>query len=180
MQNKQSTKLKSQKHLLTGSVIGVILIITPYIYYLYQGFPETRSLETFFGTYKSSFWENVHISAWVLFGKLIPFMLLLIWFLTCKHWWYHAILVPLCMYAFQIYSTINDDIQFSDTNELYVLAPIIFLMAIFSYTVRTRVFDKIHGIDLSELNRVNWKGELQNTPEADEDDDEDDEPVFMG
>lgn len=181
MQPKQSIKLKLNKHLLTGSLIGVIIIITPYIYYLYQGFPETQSVETFFGTYESNFWDSVNISAWVLFGKFIPFVLLLIWFFTCKHWWYHAILVPLCMYAFQIYSALNDDIQFSDTKELYVLAPIIFFMAIFSYTVRTKIFDKIHGIDLSELSRVNWKGEIQKKKEkkVEDDENENEDPMYM-
>ena len=58
----------------------------------------------------------------------------------------------------------------------------IFIMLIFSYTIRTKIFDKIHGIDLGELSRVNWKGELQ-TKAKDEnnedDDDDDDEPMFM-
>jgi hypothetical protein len=69
------------------------------------------------------------------------------------------------MYAWQIFGTLNDDIRFTDVNDIYVLAPLILIMAIFSYTIRTRVFDKIHGIDLSELNRVNWKGELTNNQE---------------
>jgi len=54
-------------------------------------------------------------------------------------------------------------------------------MAIFSYTIRTKIFDKIHGIDLSELSRVNWKGEIQNktNKETTLDNDDDDEPLFM-
>ncbi len=196
MQNKQSTKQKlrrqnninkNNRSLLLGTFCGVIIIITPYLYYLYEGFPSTKTLETFFGTFESNYWEDVNISAWVLFGKFIPFILLTIWFFTCKHWWYHAILVPICMYAFQIYSNLSNEIRFSDSDEIYALAPIIFVVAIFSYTVRTRVFDKIHGIDLSELSRVNWKGELQNRTKNDSDiddndldDDEDEEPVFMG
>lgn len=169
MQTKQSTNKSSKNYLqtvkrtnlITGTVIIVFLLITPYLFYLYQSVPSNASWDTFFGTYTSRGWEDVQTLAWILMGKIIPFILLLIWFFTCKHWWYHALLVPLCMYAFQIYSTINDDIRFADTNEFFVLAPIIFFMAIFTYTVRTRVFDKIHGIDLSELSRVNWKGEIK-------------------
>ncbi|MFC4633383.1 hypothetical protein ACFO3O_05670 [Dokdonia ponticola] len=190
MQTKQSKRKKEnsslldkikRKTLLTGTIIASLIIACPFIFYLYQGFPVSPIWESPFGTFRSYYWEDINYLAWVILGKLIPFLLLLIWFFTCKHWWYHVILVPLCMYAFQIYSTLDMDVRNADTIEIYALAPIIFFMAIFSYTIRTRVFDKIHGIDLSELSRVNWKGELQ-TKTKDEDDvedDEDDEPLFM-
>lgn len=187
MQTKQSIKqtLKNylqtgkKKSLITGTIVASFIIACPFLFYLYEGFPKTPTWESPFGTYTSYFWENVNILAWVFFGKFIPFCLLLIWFFTCKHWWYHVILVPLCMYAFQIYSTLNEDMTSTDTTEIYVLAPIIFFMAIFSYTIRTRVFDKIHGIDLSELSRVNWKGELQTEKEEESNEDEDEDPMYM-
>ena len=173
-----------KKSLITGTIIASFIIACPFLFYLYEGFPDSATWESPFGTYTSYYWENVNILAWVLFGKFIPFCLLLIWFFTCKHWWYHVILVPLCMYAFQIYTTLNSDITSTDTVEIYVLAPVIFIMAIFSYTIRTKVFDKIHGIDLRELSRVNWKGELQTKKkkketESQEDEDEDEEPMYM-
>lgn len=187
MLNKQSGKIKldrqptdKTKSLITGTIIASFIIACPFLFYLYQGFPESPTWESPFGTYTSYSWGDVNTLAWVFLGKFIPFLLLLIWFFTCRHWWYHAILVPLCMYAFQIYSTLNEDTASTDTTEIYVLAPIIFIMAIFSYTIRTKVFDKIHGIDLSELNRVNWKGELQpNEDESKDDDDDDKDPLFM-
>lgn len=175
MQNKQSTKARSKyllkvnnRSLITGSIIAFFIAISPYLFYLYQGVPEVEIWDSPLGTITSNFYGNVSVMMWVFLGKLIPFLLLLIWFFTCKHWWYHIIIVPICMYAFQIYSTLNADIKFSDIQELYLLAPIIFGMLIFSYTIRTRVFDKIHGIDLSELNRVNWKGELVSDKEKKE------------
>ncbi len=191
MQTKHSTRGKEKsrrtdktkvKTLITGTIIASFIIACPFLFYLYQGFPEAPTWESPFGTIRSYFWEDVSYFAWVILGKLIPFLLLLIWFFTCRHWWYHVILVPLCMYAFQIYSTMNTDMYSTDTTEIYVLAPVIFIMAIFSYTVRTKIFDKIHGIDLSELNRVNWKGELQGKSKADaneEEDEDDNEPLFM-
>ncbi|MFT5752572.1 MAG: hypothetical protein ACI86L_002086 [Dokdonia sp.] len=89
-----------------------------------------------------------------------------------------------------MFNTLNDDIRFSDVNDIYVLAPLVLIMAIFSYTIRTRVFDKIHGIDLSELNNVNWKGELSDnhldiesnkasTSSDAEPIDDDNDPVYM-
>ena len=190
---KQSTKEKSKyrettrsaqnRTLLTGTLIAVSLIVTPYVFTLYNLFPEGHLWESPFGTYDSQYYESVHVAAWTLMGKLIPLYFLLIWFFTCKHWWYHAILVPICMYAWQSFGIVNEDIIFTDLNGIYVLAPLILGMAIFSYVIRTRVFDKIHGIDLSELNSVNWKGELaevkKETADPKETPEEDNEAVFM-
>ena len=65
-------------------------------------------------------------------------------------------------------------------SEFYVIIPLIFIVAIFSYTVRTRIFDKIHGIDLSELSRVNWKGELkEEVLEKENELEDDDDEMFM-
>jgi hypothetical protein len=199
MQTKQSTKPKlldqvtvkkltkiKRKSLIFGTVIAVLLTISPYIFYLYQAFPDEIQWDSPFGLYYSEHYGSVQTMAWVLFQKLIPFLLLLIWFVTCRHWWYHAILVPTCMLAIQMYSVLNDDIKCSDTNELYVLAPIIFFMAIFGYTIRTKIFDKIHGIDLSELSRVSWKGDLQSDDDSSEDEDtnggpneDEEDPLYM-
>tara|TARA_R110002051_G_scaffold10001_6_gene38025 strand:- start:67715 stop:68353 length:639 start_codon:yes stop_codon:yes gene_type:complete len=154
------------KALLAGTLIAIFLICTPYLFTLYELFPDGPIWETSFGVYTSNYYESVNVVAWTLIGKIIPLMFLFIWFFTCKHWWYHVIIVPICMYSFQIFGVINEDIIFTDVKDIYILAPLILIMAIFSYTIRTRVFDKIHGIDLSELNRVNWKGELANNQEA--------------
>lgn len=197
MQIKQSIEQKSKyrttvkrRVLASGTIIAVLLLATPYFFYLYQGFPENDKWESFFGVYYSQYYQSVQVMAWVLFGKLIPFFLLLIWFLTCKHWWYHALLVPIGMYLIQIVNTLNEDLRYTDTNDFVLVAPIVLIMAIFLYTVRTRVFDRIHGIDLSELSRVNWKGEIvdQSKPtdnvsiidSSSEELEEDEAPLFMG
>ena len=112
--------------------------------------------------------------------------MLLIWFFTCKHWWYHALLVPICLYAWQIAEILNDD-RYVEELDILVLAPIVLIMAIFSYTIRTKIFDKIHGIDISELSRVSWKGDLLKEEKEDNtiiiegiDEDDEDDPLFMG
>jgi len=196
MQTKQSTKdslrfqvksnLSKRKVLLYGSLLAVLILITPYLFTLYQGFPRQKTLETFLGLYISGYYENVYVAAWTLWGKLIPLYLLIIWFFTCRHWWYHVILVPIVMYLKQIIDVLNDDLVFADRSDIYVLAPVVFIMAIFLYTIRTRVFDKLHGIDYTELSRGNWKGDIKveddqdNDIDIEDEDDEDDEPLFMG
>ena len=95
MQPKQSIRKKDQsqptdktkvKSLITGTIIAAFIIACPFIFYLYQGFPESPTWESPFGTFTSYLWEDMNYLAWVILGKLIPFILLLIWFFTCKHW----------------------------------------------------------------------------------------------
>ncbi|HBO31020.1 MAG: hypothetical protein CMF34_09170 [Leeuwenhoekiella sp.] len=90
------------------------------------------------------------------------------------------------MYFFQIVSAFNDDLAFTDSVDIYYMAPIIFLALIFIYTIRMKIFDRIHNIDLSELQRVSLKGDLKNENDIEKQypssvlDDDDDEPLFMG
>ena len=63
------------------------------------------------------------------------------------------------MYVFQIISTFYDDVYLEtvylmDKDGLIYLAPFFLLILIILYTVRTQIFDRIYGIDLSELNET--------------------------
>lgn len=172
MQDKQSTKQKlkspladKRKILSSGVVIALFIISSPLLFYAYQGFPEAAYWESFFGTIKSNFYEDIQTLFWVLFGKLVPTLLLLIWFFTCKHWWYHSILVPIAMYVFQIYSILHDDLQFADDDEFYIIIPIIAIVAAITYTIRTKIFDRLYGVNLDqELKRVRWNGKIVTIP----------------
>ncbi|WP_298491297.1 hypothetical protein [uncultured Dokdonia sp.] len=69
------------------------------------------------------------------------------------------------MYVFQIYSILNDDIQFVDDDEFYIIIPIIALVAAITYTIRTKIFDRLYGVNLDqELKRVRWNGKIVTIP----------------
>lgn len=144
-----------RKGLILGSIVATLIAITPYLFYLYEGVPKEKVWSTFLFTYTSETYSNVYTLAWLLTSKLIPLYLLVIWFFTCKHWWYHVILVPITMYSFQIISTVYDDVYMDahamDTNQLIYLAPFFILILSVVYLVRIKIFDRIYGIDLSEL-----------------------------
>jgi hypothetical protein len=146
-QNNKSEKDQS-RHQLTGSIIAAILIVSPYLLYIYKGFPVEQTWETFLGVYDSRAWQSTQTSAWILFGKLVPLLLLTIWFFTCKHWWYHAIIVPIVVYCFQIFSFFNDDMQFIDVEEIYWVFPIMLFIAPLVYLTRAKLFNKMRGDDL--------------------------------
>lgn len=149
-QNKKSIKEKS-KSLLTGSIVAIIIAITPYIFYLYESFPDKKVWETFFITFKSS-QNSLYAIAWLLTGKVVPLLLLILWFFTCRDWWYHVILIPIAMYSFQILGVINDDVQFVDEVEIYWLIPIMMIIAPLVYFIRMKLFDKyVYGIDIAKI-----------------------------
>ncbi len=96
---------------------------------------------------------------WTYLGKITPLFLLLIWFFTCKHWWYHVILIPTSMYFYQIVVTFysdfyGDEAYIMDTNGLIYLAPFFIIILSIVYLVRVKIFDRVYGLDLSELNET--------------------------
>ena len=154
-----STKQKSG-FLLLGSLIAISIAFSPYIFYLYEIFPDGPVWENSFFTYESKYFQSVNVAVWTYMGKLTPLFLLLIWFFTCKHWWYHVILVPITMYAYQFLVAFYDDFyldssKYMDTNQLLYLAPFFIIILSIVYLIRIKIFDRIYGIDLSEIEREN-------------------------
>lgn len=156
--NKLSTK-DSSKFLLLGSIIALSIAFSPYIFYLYEIFPSGPVWENSLFTYESKYYQDVMTAAWTYLGKLTPLFLLLIWFFTCKHWWYHAILIPMAMYTYQIVVTFYDDVYadnsfIMDTDGLLYLAPFFIIILSIVYLIRIKIFDRIYGIDLSEIDET--------------------------
>ena len=154
LKNKRLIDQRS-KFLLLGSIIAILIAGTPFIFYLYEIFPDGPVWENSLFTYKSNYYENVMTAMWTYLGKIIPLYLLLVWFFTCKHWWYHVILVPVCMYSFQLIIAFYQDVYLNvnpmDTNQLIYLAPFFIIIISIVYLIRIKIFDKIYGIDLSEI-----------------------------
>ncbi len=161
MSNKQQ-KLKNQeskfhrldrKSLIIGSVIATLIAITPYLFYLYESVPDERIWDTFLFNYESKYYESAFVLAWTLTGKIVPLYLIFIWFFTCRHWWYHVLLVPIAMYAYQIFITLNDDLDYVDSNQLIYLIPIMAIIVPSIYLIRAQIFNKINNADktLEEL-----------------------------
>lgn len=145
----------SSRFLLLGSLITFFIAFSPYLFYLYEIFPNGPVWENSFFTYESKYYGSVDVAMWTYFGKITPLFLLFIWFFTCKHWWYHAILIPISMYIFQLVVAFYEDVylrvDFLDIDGLIYLAPFFFIILVILYTVRIQIFDRIYGIDLSEL-----------------------------
>lgn len=138
-----------RKNLVLGSVIATLIAITPYLFSLHESVPDVKSWDTFFGTYESKFYESLFVLAWTLTSKIIPLFLLFIWIFTCRHWWYHVLLVPIAMYFYQIIVVLDDDLSFADNNQIFYLIPIMAIIIPSIYLIRARIFNKINEVNKS-------------------------------
>ncbi|MFV0566603.1 MAG: hypothetical protein ACK5NB_12330 [Flavobacteriaceae bacterium] len=75
--------------------------------------------------------------------------MLLVWFFTCRHWWYHVLLIPIAMYTYQIFITLNDDLNYVDSNQLIYLIPIMAIIIPSIYLIRARIFNSINNASKS-------------------------------
>ena len=64
--------LKDQcsKFLLLGSVIAFLIAFSPYLFYLYEIFPDGPVWENSLFTYESKYYESVAVAAWTYLGKI--------------------------------------------------------------------------------------------------------------
>jgi len=153
----------NKKELIVGSLIATFIAITPYLFTLWEVFPDTEVWDTSLFSYNSPYYESIQIMVWTLLGKLIPLFLLLIWIFTCRHWWYHALLVPIAMYVYQSMTVLNDDLEFAEENQILYLLPIMAIIIPSIYLLRARMFNKINDADktleeLEEEFKVGGKG----------------------
>ena len=153
-QSNKSTKLLNhyktdRKSLVIGSIVVFLIAITPFLFYLYESFPDTQVWETSLYSITTSF-PNWYSFAWYFTGKAIPLYLLLLWFFTCKHWWHWIILVPIAMYSFQLWGVINESNSL-DVLELYYVLPLMMVLVPFVYVIRAKLFAKIHEDDLKSF-----------------------------
>lgn len=135
---------KSNKSLIVGSLIATFIALSPYLFYLYESVPQQQVWDTFLFTYDSKSWGDANLAMWILTGKIIPLILLFIWFFSCRHWWYHALIVPIAMYTYQILVFLNADLSYLDEFQLIYLVPVMALIIPSIYLIRARMFDKLN------------------------------------
>ena len=140
---------KVNRKTIIGSIIATIIAISPYLFYLYESVPKTKVWNTFLFTYNSGYYENANTAMWILTGKAVPLLLIIIWFFTCRHWWYHALIVPIAMYTYQIIAHFNDDNNFVDEFHLIYLLPVMAVVIPSIYLVRAKMFNKVNEVDKS-------------------------------
>ncbi|MGB5821336.1 MAG: hypothetical protein WBG90_17760 [Saonia sp.] len=166
-------KVSIKKKLIIEGLMALFITISPIIFYLYEYLPQDPEASwNILGLTITNFgFADVSTLFWYILTKTIPLILLTFWFLTCKHWWYHAIIVPIAMYAFQLITLfISSETAKLDKEELMWLLPVCMVIIPIVYFIRVKLFDKyVHGIDLeamdAELKAYQEKEELEEEKE---------------
>ena len=142
-----------KRSLIIGSILGTLIAATPFFFYLHESVPETEIWDTFLFTFESHFFQNANQAMWLITVKVIPLMLLFIWFFTCRHWWYHSLLVPIAMFSYQLVSLLVYEVDYMDEFQLIYMVPVMAVIIPSIYLVRAKMFYKINdaGKSMEEL-----------------------------
>mgnify|MGYP001813594406 CR=1 FL=1 len=152
--SKTNIRKDAKRRFFIESLLVIFIIISPFIYRIheYVSTEPDATLNILGFIIDANGFQNLSVYIWFLLGKLVPLFLLLIWFFTCKHWWYHIILIPVLMYAFQIYEAIYFDNNYVDTENILWLLPVCMVIIPFVYFIRIKLYDKyVLGIDLEAI-----------------------------
>ena len=151
-------KNRRKKSLWIGSIIIFFIIITPYLLYFSQSIPDNLSkYETIFGTINAGYYEKVNYYVYWFFSKFVPLLLLVIWFITNKHWWVHALIIPISVYLFQLIAVINDSEEYVDEVEFIYTVPIGVIIMVILYFIRSTLSTYIQAVDLKKEMDENMK-----------------------
>lgn len=147
-------KKRAKKKLIIESIFIFFIAISPFLYKIYDYLPEDPDATiSFLGiTIGNGGFGDISMYIWFVTSKIIPLYLMVIWFMTSKNWWYHIILIPMAMYAFQLFEVIFDSDDTVDTENIWWLLPICMVIIPIVYFIRIKLYDKyVHGIDLEAI-----------------------------
>lgn len=150
----KSERKQAKRKLFHDSLIVFLVIASPFVFKLheYVSSEEGATINILGLELNQNGFANLSVYVWFLLGKLVPFYLLLIWFFTCKHWWYHIILIPITMYVFQLFEVVYSEDKYIDSENILWLLPICMVIIPFVYFIRIKLYDKyVHGIDLEAM-----------------------------
>ncbi len=166
--NISNKKVKAKKRIFIESIAVFFIIASPFIFKSHDYFPADpdETINIFGYVIDNNGFHNLNTYMWYLLSKLVPLYLLVIWFFTCKHWWYHVLLIPICLYAFQLFEVLYSEDNFIDTENTLWLLPVCMIIVPIVYFIRIKLYDKhVHGIDLeamdAELKALKEKQRLQ-------------------
>ncbi|MFC3974007.1 hypothetical protein [Maribacter confluentis] len=169
----KSKKKKAKKKIFFESFVVFFIALSPFLYKVYEYLPANSdgTINFLWFTIGDHGFEETVTYLWFLTSKIIPLYLMIFWFLTSRDWWYHIIIIPIAMYAFQLFEVMYDSDNYVDTENIWWLIPVCMITIPFVYFIRIKLYDKhVHGIDLeamdAELEELKMKGiqaEDQNT-----------------
>ncbi|WP_282075491.1 hypothetical protein [Maribacter aquivivus] len=158
-------KTKAKKKIFLETLLVFFIAISPFLYKVYDYLPYDENGDAIIlgFTLGNNGFPDTLTYLWYLTSKIVPLYLMIFWFLTSRNWWYHIILIPIAMYAFQFFEVFYDSDNMIDTDNIWWLIPVCMITIPFVYFIRIKLYDKhVHGIDLeameAELEELKAKG----------------------
>lgn len=149
---------KKRISLITGSLIAFLVVFLPYLLYVHKYIPdEVENYNFLFWNIKGGHYVFAQVYVYFLFAKIVPFLLLVIWFMTNKHWWVHALIVPITIYLINLISIFNDSLQYVDEVDYIYSIPISTIIMGVLYVIRANLSIYVQAIDLKEEMDENMK-----------------------
>ncbi len=145
---------KAKKRIVLESLFVFFIVIPPFLFKIPDYLPEDSdaTISLLGLTIGNNGFRDVATHVWFLLGKFIPMYLLILWFLSSKDWWYHIILIPITMYAFQLFEVYYSENPHVDTKNILWILPVCMVVIPFVYFIRVKIYDKyVHGIDLDAM-----------------------------
>ncbi len=147
---RNSSSLK-KKFILEG-IIALFIATSPILFYFYKYVPAEQTWQFLFFDISANGFTDVKDYLYYVFGKIVPLFLLTFWFVTSKDWWYHAILIPIAMYSFQLFNVLTFESGRVDENEIFYIVAVTMVVVPIVYFIRIKLVDKyVHGIDLKAM-----------------------------
>ncbi len=150
----RTKKKKAKKKIFLESLLVFFIAIAPFLYKVYEYLPiePDGSISILWITIQPNGFQDASFHIWFLTSKIVPLYLLIFWFLTSRDWWYHIIIIPIAMYAFQLFEVMFDTDDNIDTENIWWIIPICMITIPFVYFIRIKLYDKhVHGIDLEAM-----------------------------
>ena len=139
-------------------VSSIILASIPFWYILSRLIPEGPKSYSFgwFYVHDHDF-KNLFIFIWYISLKIFILIPLMIWFISCKAWWRHAILVPIILYTYQLWETLKQESNIIDQFELLKAAPaILFILGLVLFlSNRIKYQYKIYDLYSNMVKEIN-------------------------
>ncbi len=162
-----NSKQQARRKLIIEGIFAVLVALSPIFFYLYKYVPASEGEISILGiNFGPNGFDETQMAFYYYCTKLVPLILLVIWFVTTKQWWYHAILIPIAMFSFQLFNVITYEKGMVDENEILYVVAVSMVVIPVVYFIRIKLVDKyVHGIDLkamdTELQILKAKEELR-------------------
>ena len=150
--NQQKSTPTRLNRLRTDSILIILIVICPVIFYSYSCFPDVKVWETYFFTFHSYYYESVYAFMWTFLQKFVVLYLMLIWFFTSKNWWNKAILVPIGMFLYQIVMMVNEEVVKKDEIKFdkFFIIPLVIGICILLILIRNKILFYSETLDLKD------------------------------